>query len=70
MNMQKMEQTDELDRRFESLSNRHILKGFKCVLIYLGSFGQKPATLPLTFPAVPTHSHTLDNVRYCHRPLR
>ena len=27
-NMQKMEKTDELDRGFESLSNRHILKGF------------------------------------------
>ena len=30
--MQKMEETDELDRGGESLSNRHILKGFKCVL--------------------------------------
>ena len=28
-NMQKMEKTDELNRSFESLSNRHILKRFK-----------------------------------------
>ena len=67
--MQKMEKTDELNRGFEPLSNRHILKGFKCVLIYLGSFGQKPATLPLTFPVVPTHSHALDNVRNFHSSL-
>ena len=31
-NMQKMEKTDGLKLGFESLSNRHILKGFKCVL--------------------------------------
>ena len=30
-NMQIMEKTDELNLGFESLSNRHILKGFKCV---------------------------------------
>ena len=29
--MQKMEKTYELKLGFESLSNRHIIKGFKCV---------------------------------------
>ena len=31
-----MEKTDELKLGFESLSNRHILKGFKCVLKTVG----------------------------------
>ena len=63
-NMQIMEITDELNLGFESLSNRHILKGFKCVskkgVLNTGDFD-------FTFTAVPTNFHTFDTVRNSRR---
>ena len=47
--MQKTEKTDELKRGFESLSNRHILKGFKCVSKKLNKVEQKQLSLPSLF---------------------
>ena len=55
---------DCLHREFESLSNRRILKGFKCVskkgVLKTGDFD-------FTFTAVPTHFHTFDTVRNSRR---